>query len=814
MGPRDFLLYLCDSLGLPADQEFWFQTLASQPGAHHGKQASTDNLLFSSSAADIGASILAHCDCEYPNVYIVSGLYDANKIEASRKQRRQEQPGRSHLAIGRTMENCTTALWATIDLDAATWIARRSGSTDHTGKARAEEELRGLDDEALKVRLREHYADVQKISAQVQIPPSYWVCSGYGFYAIYLFADGSDIEACRAASEALQRRWCEIAGYPVADATIDAGTRLVRLPGTWNTKAPERPRQCRLLKRELADTATYRPEQILERLKPTRQAPEPVEQAPDGDLFRKLSRATLTMLAPGFVIPTGQRNNDLFRAAADMAGAGFERDDVLGWIEQVGTRSGLSQREINSVVNSAFSRERTPSITLDGVELGEARTLRDISLECRVLALALRNQAARFQILSNLMPSDYWMPEAAEIHRTISRLQDEQLPIDAILVRDDLFSRNQDKSAAVVSEIAKLSAPADDVADSIQHLRNLSCGRRTLRICEDMIDRLSNGWQPGCLDTFYDQVVATLERRTTQDWVPIGDLTDLIRDRILAEMANPGCNQTGGYQTGIYEIDRIIGRMEDGNNTVIVGDTGHGKTSFGIQVLQSIAETSKVPVGILSLELTNEQNADKIAAANIGVAMSRIRTGTLGEDERGRFSEWNRMAHELPLYTFAGINTIHEVRSAITHGVVTRGIKVFLVDFIQQIAVPGLERDRNNMISSVCRQLCDIALRLRVHLIWASQARRPERTLKNWRPAIHDCYGSGAIEQSVRLGFSIWQEQEGDPNDPLRIAEVAVVKNNFGGLGRFRGSFDCSNQRFTNMYPYRQEDEDDYGEDR
>ena len=74
-----------------------------------------------------------------------------------------------------------------------------------------------------------------------------------------------------------------------------------------------------------------------------------------------LSRATLEFLAQG--APEGQRNNRLFKAAADMAGCGLCLDDAEGRLVSVALRDGVLEEEARATIRSAFSKNRISSRT-------------------------------------------------------------------------------------------------------------------------------------------------------------------------------------------------------------------------------------------------------------------------------------------------------------------------------------------------------------------------------------------------------------------------------------------------------------------
>lgn len=77
--------------------------------------------------------------------------------------------------------------------------------------------------------------------------------------------------------------------------------------------------------------------------------------------YSPLSRRTRNYIHDGQNTPEGSRNNELFRASCDMAGNQFSKQQVFSALYPSAGGSGLSTREIEATINSAFSQPRTPS---------------------------------------------------------------------------------------------------------------------------------------------------------------------------------------------------------------------------------------------------------------------------------------------------------------------------------------------------------------------------------------------------------------------------------------------------------------------
>ncbi len=88
-----------------------------------------------------------------------------------------------------------------------------------------------------------HLQDIDRVCLEVYgKPPTVVVNSGYGvhvYYHLTQFARGEDMRAAKSLNKALQPALNHAAGYTLFEPHLyDTGTRILRIPGTQNTKGP------------------------------------------------------------------------------------------------------------------------------------------------------------------------------------------------------------------------------------------------------------------------------------------------------------------------------------------------------------------------------------------------------------------------------------------------------------------------------------------------------------------------------------------------------------------------------------------------
>ena len=124
-----------------------------------------------------------------------------------------------------------------LDFDASDYLHHQLGE-DSPGISEIKELLHESPREEVADLLTEQLQVICAAFSALQIQPSTIVMSGYGFH-VYLWTacGGHDIERMRQANRWLISEINTAAGYSLADTSAkDAGTRLLRAPGTYNRK--------------------------------------------------------------------------------------------------------------------------------------------------------------------------------------------------------------------------------------------------------------------------------------------------------------------------------------------------------------------------------------------------------------------------------------------------------------------------------------------------------------------------------------------------------------------------------------------------
>lgn len=186
--------------------------------------------------------------------------------------------------------------------------------------------------------------------------PTALVMSGHGWQCWWRLAEPmTDAAAWTTA----QRR---LISAMRSDHRIKDPARIMRLPGTINTKSDPWVR-AELARCADAGQCVYPIDDLLAVLPPVEKIPhESVlhhERAMLSGERAKLAYATMDFVMNG--AREGERNHRLFNAACDMCGCGYTADEAWAKLEPPASMSGLGRDEIQTAIESAFGKQRTPA---------------------------------------------------------------------------------------------------------------------------------------------------------------------------------------------------------------------------------------------------------------------------------------------------------------------------------------------------------------------------------------------------------------------------------------------------------------------
>jgi replicative DNA helicase len=266
-----------------------------------------------------------------------------------------------------------------------------------------------------------------------------------------------------------------------------------------------------------------------------------------------------------------------------------------------------------------------------------------------------------------------------------------------------------------------------------------------------------------------------------------------------------------GIATGYTELDSLLGGLQRSDLVILAARPSVGKTSLAMDIARFAATKNKVPVGVISLEMSKEQLVDRMICSEANVDLWRMRTGRLSE--QGGSDDFARIGHALGVLSEAPIwiddspsSSIMEIRTKARRLQMEHGLGLIIIDYLQLMESKGKIENRVLEISEITRSLKGLARELNVPVVALSQLARAVEMSKPAIPKLAHLRESGSIEQDADVVMFIYRKAtdrnyriEDIPMDERNIAEVHVAKHRNGPTGVVRLFFDEARVSFKNL---------------
>jgi replicative DNA helicase len=239
--------------------------------------------------------------------------------------------------------------------------------------------------------------------------------------------------------------------------------------------------------------------------------------------------------------------------------------------------------------------------------------------------------------------------------------------------------------------------------------------------------------------------------------------------------------QANRIHPGLEPIENAIGSLPIGSLTIVGAQTSVGKSTICLETILA-ACARNVRAGYISREDPDDIVGSRILAAESGVSSRSILTGQALEHDMHKLSVGvARVANygdRLLVDNDCGGDEIG-VMAAMSR-MAARGVKLVVVDYLQNISGADKKQDRRNEIRLMCTHLKSHAKRLGMALILVSQLSRPQKGKENNEPTKHDLRETGDLEAAAEVILLLWRKVESDK----AAVHVRVAKCKWGGLGQ------------------------------
>lgn len=442
----------------------------------------------------------------------------------------------------------------------------------------------------------------------------------------------------------------------------------------------------------------------------------------------------------------------------------------------------------------------------------------DLDAEEAVIGSLLVDGEGILKVAPFLRPEDFYRERNRWAYEAALALNERREGLNQVTLAHELAQRGQLEAAGGSAYLALLveQLPTSVHLEHYGQIVSRTALFRRLIAASDRIRDLGYGGGPDAetaIDRAEDILYTLRARSGPRGFVSLKEILAEYFEQPQDQGPIFGGRPTGALKTGFVDLDKLLGGLQRSDLVILAARTSMGKSSLALNIARNVALNQKAHVAVFSLEMSKEQLAYRLIAAESGVDSRHVRLGehlTRQEEERvieatGVLSEVTIFVDDTPLQRMI------ELRSKARRLHHELGVDLIVVDYLQLIMGEGRNDNRVQVVSDISRSLKGLARELNVPVLALSQLSRAVEKRDDHRPVLSDLRESGSIEQDADVVAFIYREEVYNPNPeewerknpdkpyPKGIADVMVAKHRNGPIGETKLYFRDKLARFENL---------------
>ena len=429
----------------------------------------------------------------------------------------------------------------------------------------------------------------------------------------------------------------------------------------------------------------------------------------------------------------------------------------------------------------------------------------NLEAEQTILGGILINNDALNQVVDILSGEDFYRETHAQIFEGMLALYNRDDPVDLITLSQVLKERGALDKIGGTDYLASLAEATSTSAGIMYHAKivnDLSTRRSLIRHCARISEscfEFTNDTDE-VLDSAEQSIFEIAERNIDQDFFP---LNEVIKESFkkLETTSHKGDFITG-ISTGFTDFDNLTSGLQPSDLIIIAGRPSMGKTSLALNIAHYAALEEKVGVALFSLEMSKLQLGIRLLGLDAMIDASKLRKGSLQDDEWIRLTDAANRLSEMPIYVddSSGLSAL-EMKAKARRLKKKHNISLVIVDYLQLMQSKKSVESRQQEISDVSRSLKALAKDLNIPVVALSQLNRKVEDRPNKRPILADLRESGAIEQDADVILFIYREELYNQTEENKgKAEIIIAKHRNGPTGKIDLTFREKYTKFDNYY--------------
>src|SRR6476660_10204 len=424
-----------------------------------------------------------------------------------------------------------------------------------------------------------------------------------------------------------------------------------------------------------------------------------------------------------------------------------------------------------------------------------------IQAEMCLLASMMLDKEIVGQVVQIVDREVFYQADHQIIFDVLLKLYEQNRPIDAVIVREELAKRQLLDEVGGVPYLMQIIESVPSAAHGAHYasiVREKGLLRQLIAASNDV---LRDAYAPHeqadvVLDKAEKRIFEIAQKKVGGSMQKMED----VLHEVFEMIENRGQR---GIETGFFELDDMMNGLQNGEMVIVAARPSMGKTAFAMNVMEHIAADSRLPCAVFSLEMSKQQLAQRMLCSRGQIDAHKLRKGMLQAHEYAHLANVVGELAKAPIWVddSPGLTPL-EMRAKCRRLKLQHDIKCVMLDYMQLMDNPGPE-SRQQQISEISRGIKAVARELSIPVIALSQLNRASEGRDGHRPRMSDLRESGSIEQDADVIMLLHREdyyRMSEPDfQPDNIAEVIIAKQRNGPTGTVKLTFINKTTRFENL---------------
>lgn len=418
-----------------------------------------------------------------------------------------------------------------------------------------------------------------------------------------------------------------------------------------------------------------------------------------------------------------------------------------------------------------------------------------IEAEACVLGSMMLDSNAVDIVVQLTLADHFYRPAHQLIYEVIVDLRQKGMPIDLVLVKDELARRKQLQQIGGVEYIAALAEGVPNAANAEYYakiVRDKAMLRQLILAGTDMIRESYDSNQEACeiLDEAESQVFKIASQQIGDQ---ASDMKSLLAKTFEDLQKNDGSLITG-LASGYHQLDELTSGFQKGEMLILAARPSMGKTSCLLNIAEYMGVVEKKAVAVFSLEMSKDQLVQRLLASHARFDLRQMRRGMISPEDWTKLQLAAGDLEQAPIFIDdSSTLTSLQLRAKARRLKAAHDIQCVFIDYLQLMTYHGRADSRQEQITEISRSIKALARELSVPVVTAAQLNRGPADRDSHRPRMSDLRESGSIEQDADVVMLLHCEDyyhRGEPDYmPNNITELIIAKQRNGPTGTVKLAF-------------------------